>query len=201
MIIVERSLDTVHHGVPSFRFFRKKNCENSFWGLCTNLDLREVRRPRILMFDEATSALDNLTQAIVTESITRVVIAHRLTTVIDADRIYLVKKGQIVQSGEYHQLLAEPGPPAIDLNQRRRARSGCRRLAQRRPQELQALAAEMLVLPRIARAAKLRAPPLGHRRAVRPLPPLVALAMSRLGFHGSIPIPLTIRHFGTRSEL
>ena len=117
MIIVERSLDTVHHGVPSFRFFRKKNCENSFWGLCTNLDLREVRRPRILMFDEATSALDNLTQAIVTESITRelrgitrVVIAHRLTTVIDADRIYVVKKGQIVQSGEYHQLLAEPCP-------------------------------------------------------------------------------------------
>jgi len=76
-----------------------------------------VRRPRILMFDEATSALDNLTQAVVTESITRelqgitrVVIAHRLTTVIDADRIYVVKKGQIVQSGDYHQLLAEPGP-------------------------------------------------------------------------------------------
>jgi ABC-type bacteriocin/lantibiotic exporter with double-glycine peptidase domain len=76
-----------------------------------------VRRPRILMFDEATSALDNLTQAIVTESITRelrcttrVGITHRLTTVIDADRIYVVKKGQIVQSGEYHQLLAEPCP-------------------------------------------------------------------------------------------
>src|SRR5208283_2401462 len=83
----------------------------------STLDLREVRRPRILMFDEATSALDNLTQAIVTESITRelrgitrVVIAHRLTTVIDADRIYVVKQGQIVQSGEYQQLLAEPGP-------------------------------------------------------------------------------------------
>ncbi len=76
-----------------------------------------VRRPRILMFDEATSALDNLTQAIVTQSITRelqgitrVVIAHRLTTVIDADRIYVVKAGRIVQSGDYHQLLAEPGP-------------------------------------------------------------------------------------------
>ena len=43
----------------------------------STLDLREVRRPRILMFDEATSALDNLTQAIVTESITR---EHRGTT-------------------------------------------------------------------------------------------------------------------------
>ncbi len=76
-----------------------------------------VRRPRILMFDEATSALDNVTQAIVTQSITRelrgitrLVIAHRLTTVVDADRIYVVKAGQIVQSGDYHQLLAEPGP-------------------------------------------------------------------------------------------
>jgi NHLM bacteriocin system ABC transporter ATP-binding protein len=76
-----------------------------------------VRRPRILMFDEATSALDNTTQAIVTQSITRdlrgvtrLVIAHRLTTVEDADRIYVVKKGRIVQSGQYHQLLEEPGP-------------------------------------------------------------------------------------------
>jgi ABC-type bacteriocin/lantibiotic exporter with double-glycine peptidase domain len=34
----------------------------------STLDLREVRRPRILMFDEATSALDNLTQAIVTKA-------------------------------------------------------------------------------------------------------------------------------------
>jgi NHLM bacteriocin system ABC transporter peptidase/ATP-binding protein/NHLM bacteriocin system ABC transporter ATP-binding protein len=76
-----------------------------------------VRQPRILMFDEATSALDNLTQAIVTESvtrelrgITRLVIAHRLSTVIDADRIYVLKGGRIVQSGQYHQLLAESGP-------------------------------------------------------------------------------------------
>jgi NHLM bacteriocin system ABC transporter ATP-binding protein len=75
-----------------------------------------VRSPRILMFDEATSALDNVTQSVVTESIaralrgvTRVVIAHRLTTVIDADRIYVVKQGRIVQSGQYHQLLEEPG--------------------------------------------------------------------------------------------
>jgi ABC-type bacteriocin/lantibiotic exporter with double-glycine peptidase domain len=76
-----------------------------------------VRRPPILMFDEATSALDNLTQAVVTESITtelrgitRVVIAHRLNTIIDADRIYVMKEGEIVQSGDYQQLLSEPGP-------------------------------------------------------------------------------------------
>jgi ABC-type bacteriocin/lantibiotic exporter with double-glycine peptidase domain len=76
-----------------------------------------VRRPRILMFDEATSALDNTTQAVVTDSITRelkgitrLVIAHRLATVMHADRIYVIKKGRVVQSGPYRQLLAEPGP-------------------------------------------------------------------------------------------
>jgi NHLM bacteriocin system ABC transporter peptidase/ATP-binding protein/NHLM bacteriocin system ABC transporter ATP-binding protein len=76
-----------------------------------------VRRPRILILDEATSALDNVNQAIVTESITRelkgvtrLVIAHRLTTVIYADRIYVMKKGRIVQAGNFEQLLAEPGP-------------------------------------------------------------------------------------------
>ena len=76
-----------------------------------------VRRPRILMFDEATSALDNTTQAIVTDSITRelkgitrLVIAHRLATVMHADRIYVIKKGKVVQSGQYRQLIAEPGP-------------------------------------------------------------------------------------------
>jgi NHLM bacteriocin system ABC transporter ATP-binding protein len=76
-----------------------------------------VRRPQILILDEATSALDNLTQSIVTESITRelrgvtrLVVAHRLTTVIHADRIYVIKKGRVVQVGNYTQLLDEPGP-------------------------------------------------------------------------------------------
>lgn len=73
-----------------------------------------VNRPRILFFDEATSALDNRTQAIVTESLcqlqaTRVVIAHRLSTVMRADRIYVLHKGQIVQTGTYQGLLDQPG--------------------------------------------------------------------------------------------
>jgi ABC-type multidrug transport system fused ATPase/permease subunit len=69
------------------------------------------------MFDEATSALDNTTQAIVTDSITRelkgitrLVVAHRLATVMHADRIYVIKRGRVVQSGPYRQLLATLGP-------------------------------------------------------------------------------------------
>ena len=73
-----------------------------------------VHRPRILLFDEATSALDNNTQAIVSRSLeslqaTRIVIAHRLSTILNADRIFVIEKGIVVQSGTYAQLLAEEG--------------------------------------------------------------------------------------------
>lgn len=74
-----------------------------------------VKRPRIVLFDEATSALDNQTQAIVSRSLeslrlTRVVIAHRLSTVRHADRIFVLDKGRIVQSGTFEQLIDQPGP-------------------------------------------------------------------------------------------
>ena len=73
-----------------------------------------VGRPRILLFDEATSALDNHTQAVVSRSLeslqaTRVVIAHRLTTIIKADRIFVMDRGSIVQSGTYEELIGLPG--------------------------------------------------------------------------------------------
>jgi ABC-type bacteriocin/lantibiotic exporter with double-glycine peptidase domain len=73
-----------------------------------------VHRPRLLFFDEATSALDNRTQAVVTASLarlqaTRIVIAHRLSTILGADRIYVVDRGRIVESGRYQELLDAGG--------------------------------------------------------------------------------------------
>jgi ABC-type bacteriocin/lantibiotic exporter with double-glycine peptidase domain len=73
-----------------------------------------VGKPRILVFDEATSALDNLTQAVVTESlsrlaVTRIVIAHRLSTVRNADKIYVLDRGRMVQSGNYEELASAKG--------------------------------------------------------------------------------------------
>lgn len=73
-----------------------------------------VGKPRLLLMDEATSALDNQTQAIVTESldrlsVTRVVIAHRLSTIMKADRIYVVKGGQVVETGSYRDLVSQNG--------------------------------------------------------------------------------------------
>ncbi len=73
-----------------------------------------VHKPRLLYMDEATSALDNRTQNIVSESLdklqaTRIVIAHRLSTVINADRIYVMDKGTIVESGTYDELIEKGG--------------------------------------------------------------------------------------------
>ena len=73
-----------------------------------------VGKPAILVFDEATSALDNRTQAIVTESLkkmkaTRIVIAHRLSTIRDADRILVMERGRIVESGTFDELKEKGG--------------------------------------------------------------------------------------------
>ena len=73
-----------------------------------------AHKPRLLFMDEATSALDNRTQNIVSESLdklqaTRIVIAHRLSTVRNADRIYVLDKGTIVESGSYDELMDQNG--------------------------------------------------------------------------------------------
>jgi ABC-type bacteriocin/lantibiotic exporter with double-glycine peptidase domain len=73
-----------------------------------------VKKPRIFLFDEATSALDNLTQAKVSHSLeafraTRIVIAHRLSTIVKADRIFVIEKGAVVQSGSYDELANQDG--------------------------------------------------------------------------------------------
>ena len=66
--------------------------------------------PRAVFLDEATSALDNAAQdqiATVFEKLnmTRVVIAHRLSTIEKADRIYVLKEGQIAETGTYAELM------------------------------------------------------------------------------------------------
>jgi ATP-binding cassette subfamily C protein len=73
-----------------------------------------ANRPRIVVFDEATSALDNATQAIVSETLermkaTRVIIAHRLSTIRKADKIIVIDKGRIAESGGYDELIEKGG--------------------------------------------------------------------------------------------
>ena len=73
-----------------------------------------IRNPRVLVLDEATSALDNITQKKVLDSVlqlnsTVLMVAHRLSTVMNFDRIVMLRKGKIVESGTYDQLMAIRG--------------------------------------------------------------------------------------------
>jgi len=70
-----------------------------------------LKDPKILILDEATSALDSESESLVQEALeelmkgrTSVVIAHRLSTVRQADKIYVLEKGEIIESGNHEEL-------------------------------------------------------------------------------------------------
>jgi ATP-binding cassette subfamily B protein len=77
-----------------------------------------LRQPRLLVFDEATSALDSLTEEAITQTVKEIsnnkeqiniLIAHRLSTIMHADRIYVLERGKIVETGAHQQLVDEKG--------------------------------------------------------------------------------------------
>lgn len=77
-----------------------------------------LRRPRLMVFDEATSALDSITEEAISNTIREitdqkehitVLIAHRLSTIMHADRIFVLEKGVIIETGKHSDLLNEKG--------------------------------------------------------------------------------------------
>ncbi|MCK4942179.1 MAG: ATP-binding cassette domain-containing protein, partial [Candidatus Aminicenantes bacterium] len=75
-----------------------------------------LKKPAILFFDEATSSLDSESEKLIHEAMVEVmknrttfVIAHRLSTIIEADKILVIERGEIKESGDHRELLKKKG--------------------------------------------------------------------------------------------
>lgn len=77
-----------------------------------------LRNPHLLLFDEATSSLDSITEEEISKTIRTlsgsgahitILIAHRLSTIMHADKIYVLEKGIIAETGNHRSLLDEKG--------------------------------------------------------------------------------------------
>jgi ATP-binding cassette subfamily B protein len=75
-----------------------------------------ARGPKVLLLDEATSSVDPVTEHRIQEALpailsgrTALVVAHRLSTVLSADRIFVMHKGKVRESGSHGELIAAGG--------------------------------------------------------------------------------------------
>lgn len=74
-----------------------------------------LRKPSLLILDEATSSLDSESEQLIQQSVdsianqtTIIVIAHRLSTIVKADRIYVLKMGELLEEGNFTELMQKP---------------------------------------------------------------------------------------------
>ncbi|HET9716555.1 MAG TPA: ABC transporter ATP-binding protein/permease [Pseudolabrys sp.] len=102
-----------------------------------------LKGPPILVLDEATSALDSHTEKEIQDALERVsrnrttlVIAHRLSTIVSADDIIVLDKGEIVERGTHHVLLAKNGLYASMWNRQREAEEAREKLARAGEEQL-----------------------------------------------------------------
>ncbi|MEZ4730333.1 MAG: ATP-binding cassette domain-containing protein [Caldilineaceae bacterium] len=75
-----------------------------------------LQKPSIVILDEATASIDPLTETQIQEGLdvvlqerTAIVIAHRLSTIKAADRIIVLRKGEIIEEGDHDALMAHGG--------------------------------------------------------------------------------------------
>ena len=147
-----------------------------------------LRRPHLLVFDEATSSLDSLTEEEIgqtirdvgtSQDVMTILIAHRLSTIMHADRIYVLERGSITESGTHAQLLEEKGLYYAMWRQQigeksGRRRSQCPRGRSRSPDQRGApnvvvrVHAVAAVVGELGHAAQPKAPQEQDARAGRP---------------------------------
>ncbi|NDB36663.1 MAG: ATP-binding cassette domain-containing protein, partial [Flavobacteriia bacterium] len=79
-----------------------------------------VYKPSILILDEATSSVDSESEIMIQKAIseviknrTSIVIAHRLSTIQRADRICVMEKGMVIESGSHEELMAKQGAYSV----------------------------------------------------------------------------------------
>jgi len=75
-----------------------------------------LKQPPILIFDEATSSLDSESESLIQEAMndimrdrTTFIIAHRLSTIVKADRILVIEKGELKETGSHRELIEQKG--------------------------------------------------------------------------------------------
>ncbi|MEB3148544.1 MAG: ABC transporter ATP-binding protein [Sphaerospermopsis sp.] len=75
-----------------------------------------IRNPQILVLDEATANLDVGTEALIQQALnqllikrTAIIIAHRLSTIRNVDRIFVLKRGELIEQGSHEKLIAQSG--------------------------------------------------------------------------------------------
>jgi ATP-binding cassette subfamily B protein len=75
-----------------------------------------ARNPEVILFDEATSYIDSQTETQIQDALeklmkkrTAFIVAHRLSTVRHADRIIVLNRGRIIESGTHHELMKKAG--------------------------------------------------------------------------------------------
>ena len=74
-----------------------------------------MRNPGIIILDEATASLDSISEKAIMDTVncftdrTIIMVAHRLSTVCNCDKIFVMDKGRIVESGNHNDLLAKNG--------------------------------------------------------------------------------------------